>query len=174
MEIDFDIRKFLKLQSKIRTKIQWQTSPTISSLINSGFAFTVNWLATYQVWNQDKGINSNITNSQASNFRTFFIKATHNHLPTLSLLFTRKPHLYKSSTCPRCKLLPESNDHIWTCNNSALSCHIIFSKLSKFIYKTLNKLPNTHNSNITITTCESFCLTASFIIQPSYNYTTIG
>ncbi|CAG8699738.1 9373_t:CDS:1, partial [Ambispora gerdemannii] len=141
--------------------------------IKAGYAYTVNWNATNQVWNQDGGANSSITSTHHSNLRTFYIKAMLSSLPTLSHMITRNPNVYKSSVCPRCKITTETNEHIWTCNQSIQIRNNIFDKFP-------NKLANAILKHITLDPnditqqCNNFCYNAKFLNQPHYNSVAIG
>ncbi|CAG8696545.1 471_t:CDS:1, partial [Ambispora gerdemannii] len=72
-----------------------------------------------------------------------------------------------------CKITTETNEHIWTCNQSTQICNNIFDKFP-------NKLANAILKHITLDPnditqqCKNFCYNAKFLNQPHYNSVAIG
>ena len=165
--IDSNLRHFIKFIYLKHNQYSWQLSNATLQLLSSTNAYNINWKATLQVWNPDKGANSAYTSSFHSNIRTYFIKCINQQLPVLELLNTRHPDLYPNNICTRCKIFKESQSHLWTCNHSIpIIKDIIISfttKLGSLIFKKLKKLKSNHNhKEFYISSSKNFCSKSSF------------
>jgi len=78
-----------------------------------------------QNWKIFKGIlegcHKQFQNSKVNHLRLFKIKCIENLLPTVKILNSRKPHLYKNSYCKRCSKENETIGHLVTCEKAYLA-----------------------------------------------------
>ncbi|CAG8703680.1 6568_t:CDS:1, partial [Ambispora gerdemannii] len=79
--IDTNLRYFIKFIYLKHNQYSWQLSDISQHLLNNIDVQDINWKATLQVWNPNKGANSAFTTSFHSNIRTYFIKCINQQLP---------------------------------------------------------------------------------------------
>jgi hypothetical protein len=63
----------------------------------------------------------------------FKIKLITEQLPTRLKLHSRYPSIYSSNKCPRCLLIPETFNHIFTCSTNNINLPIISLKIKKYL-----------------------------------------
>ena len=92
-----------------------------------------------QNWKAFKGILEScckqFQNSEANHVRLFKIKCIENLLPTVEILNSRKPQLYKNSLYKRCAKEKETISHLITCEKT----NIVFRKIEKEVWEQLYK-----------------------------------
>src|SRR5437868_141161 len=96
-----------------------------------------------QNWKAFKGIlegcHKQFQNSEVNHLCLFKIKCIENLLPTVKILNSRKPHLYKNSYCKRCSKENETISHLVTCEKAYLALEKIEKEAWKQLYEDKRK-----------------------------------
>ncbi|CAG8617052.1 11122_t:CDS:2, partial [Diversispora eburnea] len=92
-----------------------------------------NWKWSQELWQQSK-ITDNKTSTRDNSLRSFSIKLLNEELPTMKVLHTRKPEIYKDKKCPFCNIYDETNAHVFMCKDTPNTLKNTFCYILKKVF----------------------------------------
>ena len=119
-----NIRKHIKHINQNFHRGSWFNHWTADRLKSEAEKSDIDWKATKAILEVDGKTKSGFTSMRTSMFKTYITKLLTGTLPTADVLY-KKWSIYQDDLCPRCRELPETNDHIWNCRRATRSINTI-------------------------------------------------
>ncbi|CAG8634336.1 6126_t:CDS:1, partial [Diversispora eburnea] len=131
--IDVSVKELVKTKGEIESTISWFTQHRIYKWLNKNIRKETNWKWSQEVWQNSK-ITDNKTSTRDNSLRSFSIKLLNEELPTMKVLHTRKPEIYKDKKCPFCNIYDETNTHVFMCKDTPNTLKNTFCYILKKVF----------------------------------------